>query len=197
MTNLGEPFTQEEILRALDAEFTAVYDFFRSIAEDDFFAAPPEVWSPADNLVHLIKSCKPVGQGLNAPKLALRMRFGMAEHASRTLTEVRNQYVDVALAGGGKASGPYLPEVTEKTAVERERILSKWQSVGEELTKGITKWSEKDLEKYQVQHPLLGNMTVREILFFTLYHNMHHVNDVQRLLSLPESEWFIAPAKAE
>lgn len=33
-------------------------------------------------------------------------------------------------------------------------------------------------------------MTVREILFFTLYHNMHHVNDVQRLLGQPEAEWF-------
>ncbi len=190
MTNLGQPFTQEEIFTAIGEEITAVYEFFSSIAEDDFFAAPPEVWSPADNLVHLIKSCKPVGQGLHAPKLALRIRFGMAEHASRTLAEVRNQYVSVALAGGAKASGPYLPEVTEKTAVERERILSKWQSVGEEVKKGVAKWSEKDLEKYQVQHPLLGDMTVREILFFTLYHNMHHVNDTQRLLGLTESEWF-------
>ena len=191
MTKLGEPFTQEEILKAMGEEITAVYDFFRGIAEDKFYDAPAEVWSAADNLVHLIKSCKPVAQGLNAPKLALRMRFGMAEHASKTFAALRAQYVDVALAGGAEAGGPYLPEVKEKTAVERERILNKWQSVGQDLVKGIGKWSENDLEKYQVQHPLLGDMTVREIIFFTLYHNMHHVNDTQRLLGLEESEWFM------
>ena len=194
MTDLGEPFTKEEIQEAFAAEFPAVHSFFASVPEEDFFEAPEGVWSPADNLVHLIKSCKPVAQGLNAPKIALRMRFGTAKHASKTLAQVRDEYVNVALAGGGEASGPYLPEVSEKTAVERERILNKWVSVGEDVKKGVTKWSEKDLEKYQVQHPLLGDMTVREILFFTLYHNMHHVNDTQRLLNLSVSEWFIPPS---
>ena len=191
MTQLGEPFTKEEITEALIAEFTAVHNFFATIQQENFFIAPEDVWSAADNLVHLIKSCKPVAQGLGLPKMALKLRFGTAKHASKTFSEVRNQYVNVALAGGAVAGGPYLPEVAEKTAVERERILNKWQSIGEELTSAVAKWSEKDLEKYQVKHPLLGDMRVREILFFTLYHNMHHVNDTQRLLNMPESEWFI------
>lgn len=57
----------------------------------------------------------------------------------------------------------------------------------------LGKWSDKALDSYLLPHPLLGKMTVREILFFTLYHNLHHVNDVQRLLNQPETEWF-APA---
>ncbi len=50
MLKLGEPFTQKEVSEALTAEFTAVHSFFTTLAEDDFFAAPPNVWSPADNL---------------------------------------------------------------------------------------------------------------------------------------------------
>ncbi|MCP5097860.1 MAG: DinB family protein, partial [Chloroflexi bacterium] len=84
----------------------------------------------------------------------------------------------------------YLPQVKEETTQERQRILSKWQEKGGELVKALTKWSEKDLDNLMLPHPLLGNMTVREMLFFTLYHNMHHVNDVQRLLNLETTEWF-------
>jgi hypothetical protein len=29
-------------------------------------------------------------------------------------------------------------------------------------------------------HPLLGKLTVREMLLFTLYHNLHHVQNVAR-----------------
>jgi hypothetical protein len=32
-------------------------------------------------------------------------------------------------------------------------------------------------------HPLLGKLTVREMLFFTLYHQRHHVAVVERRIA--------------
>jgi len=78
----------------------------------------------------------------------------------------------------------------EPLAGAQARILVKWQDKGTEMQAALGKWSDKALDNYLLPHPLLGKMTVREILFFTLYHNLHHVNDVQRLLNQPESEWF-------
>ncbi|MCB9006207.1 MAG: DinB family protein [Ardenticatenaceae bacterium] len=198
MTQLGNPYTKQEIVAALAAEFTAVHNFFADIEATQFFAAPAEVWSPAENLVHLIKSCAPVIMALNIPKTALRIRFGWVKHELRTLAQVRHTYVNVALAGGGKASGPFLPEVKDDfSAAHQTRILAKWQAKGADLHAALENWSDKTLDSYLLPHPLLGKMTVREILFFTLYHNMHHVNDVQRLLNQPETEWFAAdPALA-
>ena len=190
MTQLGTPYSGEEIRDVLTIEFEAVHEFFQDISDETFFTAPPDVWSPADNLVHLIKACSPVILALKLPQLALRARFGQAEHASRSLAEIRNTYVNGALAGGGVASGRYLPQVDEESPAEKQRLLSEWQKKGSQLTAVLTKWSEEDLDKYVLPHPLLGSLTVREILFFTLYHNMHHVNDVQRLLNQVESEWF-------
>jgi DinB superfamily len=190
MTQLGTPFVKQEITAALVVEYTAVYTFFSEINDDHFFAAPEGVWSPAENLLHLIQSVSPVIMALNLPKTALRLRFGKAKQASRPLAQVRDRYVNVALAGGGRAGGAFLPQVTEHSLAEKERILAKWQEKGKRLNNALVKWSDKALDSYVLPHPLLGKMTVREILFFTLYHNMHHVNDVQRLLNLPESEWF-------
>lgn len=190
MIQLGEPYSSDEIIAALSAETDAVHSFFADIDPDLFFSAPAGIWSPADNLVHLIKSSAPVVMALKLPKLALRLRFGKAQAASRTVAEVRAEYTDVALAGGAVATGGYVPEVDDFSAENRTNILAKWHAKSSELVAVIPKWSEKHLDQYVLPHPLLGDMTVREILFFTLYHNMHHVNDVQRLLVLPESEWF-------
>ena len=190
MLQLGQPHTKQEIAAAFVAEFTAVHDFFAGIDGEKFLAAPEGVWSPAENLVHLIKSCAPVIMALGLPKTALRIRFGWVRHETRTLAQVRYTYVNEALAGGGRAGGPFVPEGIEPTADAQSRILTKWQDKGNELQAALKKWSDQALDHYVLPHPLLGKMTVREILFFTLYHNLHHVNDVQRLLNLPESEWF-------
>ncbi|MEM7331648.1 MAG: DinB family protein [Chloroflexota bacterium] len=190
MNPLGAPFTQKELIDSYQMESKWVHDFFSQIQLADFFASSKDVWTPADNLDHLIRSCSPVILGLGLPKLALRMRFGLAKHQSRTLAVVRHEYTNVALAQGGKAGGPYLPDIGEETAETKRNLLSKWQYKSEQFVQKVGEWSESDLDKYAVDHPLLGQMTIREIIFFTLYHNMHHVNDVSRLLQQPEVEWF-------
>ena len=190
MIQLGSPFTRAEIVPALSAEIKAVHTYFADIPEDQFFNAPAGVWSPADNLVHLIKAVSPITKGLKLPKIALRLRFGKVKHDSKSFEAVRHRYVDGVLADGGEAGPPYLPEVKETSSAERTRILAKWQSMDAALRAGLKGWSDRDLDNYQVVHPLIGPMTVREILLFTLYHNMHHVNDVRRLLGQSEVEWF-------
>jgi|SRR5882672_10633400 len=39
----------------------------------------------------------------------------------------------------------------------------------------IEKQSEADLDKYILLHPLLGKLILREMLYFTIHHNEHHL----------------------
>ena len=187
---LGSPFSKEEIKDAFVREYEAVHAYFAGIDKASFFDAPPEVWSPADNLVHLLKSASPVIMALNLPKWLLRLRFGRAKRGSQPLAQVRADYMEVHRQGLAAASSAYEPQVEDKSTESRAEILSKWQTQVAKLTNAFTSWSEKDLDRLILPHPLLGKLTVREILFFTLYHNLHHVNDVQRLLGQSEGEWF-------
>lgn len=68
MLDLGNPYTKHEIMDAVVGEQTAVSQFFTNIPDDVFYTAPANVWTPADNLVHLIKSASPVVMALNLPK---------------------------------------------------------------------------------------------------------------------------------
>jgi hypothetical protein len=43
--------------------------------------------------------------------------------------------------------------------------------------------SQSALDRWRLPHPLLGRLTVREMLFFTLCHNRHHLEGVRRKLA--------------
>ena len=192
MIHLGSPFSIAEIVSGLKLEIKAVCDYFADIPEAEFFKAPPDVWNPAENLVHLIKSASPLVTAFKLPKLALKMRFGKAKHASRSLAEVRDAYMNFVYAGTAIAPSSFAPDVSDRSAAERERILQGWERKCGQLVSAVESWADGDLDQLVVPHPLLGDMTLREILLFTLYHNQHHVNDVQRLRGELESEWFDA-----
>lgn len=190
MISLGQPYGKREIIEAWSDEYLEVGRFFAGIEGEPFFAAPAGVWSPAENLVHLIRSAKPVALALRIPKVVLRLRFGRMQQPSRSFAAMRAAYVDVALAGGAVAGGAFIPQVTGSGREVKQRILTGWNGAGRRLEQELAGWSEEALDRLALPHPLLGKLSVREMLFFTLYHTMHHVNDVQRLLGRPVSEWF-------
>jgi len=57
-------------------------------------------------------------------------------------------------------------------------VLQRWQKVAAGLDAVLERWDDKRLDRYQLPHPVLGKLTVREMLFFTLYHNKHHASRV-------------------
>lgn len=184
---MASPYSRDEVIAALEEVHAEVDDYFRSMTVDDFVRRPEEgVWSPAENLIHLIKSVKAVSMGLGIPKLFLAIRFRRpkdAPKASRRFEEVVEIY-HAALARGGRASGPFVPKPPAEGEADevRSRALAGWEKAGAEMIGKLDRWNEKSLDRYRLPHPLIGNLTVREILLFTLYHNGHHLRSVHQRL---------------
>jgi hypothetical protein len=42
------------------------------------------------------------------------------------------------------------------------------------LARRIDRFSETQLDQLILPHPLLGKLTLREMLYFTIYHVQHH-----------------------
>lgn len=168
--------TKDELLLALQRGQHDVTGLFSAMPGDVFFSGSPVAWSPAQNLEHLIKSVRPVAQALRLPKWLLRLLFGSAAGPSRSYAAVRDDYL-TRLTAGAVASGRYLPSVANATAnssATQEQLLLQWERVSNALTAGMAGWSDYDLDKHRLPHPILGKLTVREMLFFTLYHSLHH-----------------------
>lgn len=186
MTISSEPFTKEELLQTFGRVNKDVADFFSSIPTEKFYLHPQDVWSVRENLDHLNKAVSPLITALSLPKIVPSLLFGKAKKPSRRFEEIRLTYQSV-LKDGGKAGGRFLPDKNEtpKDAEnEKQKLLRKWKKTSDKLISVLKKWSEKDLDTYTLPHPLLGKLTVREMLFFTLYHNTHHVTNVRKLLEI-------------
>src|SRR6185369_6710340 len=101
--------------------------------------------------------------------------------ASRDYGGLRDVYRGI-LAGGGKAGrfAPALEALPADPAAWRRALMGRRELAAEALERAIEPWSETALDRYRMPHPLLGKLTVREMLFFTLYHNLHHIQNVAR-----------------
>jgi hypothetical protein len=190
LIHLGAPHTRDEIRaeqRRVDAEAGA---FLESLSAERFFAPFGEAWSPADNVRHLLKSVRPVVFALGLPAFLLRLLFGAAKGPSRSLEALRTDY-RALLAAGGKA-GRFAPAPRPAPAdpeAARRRLLGRWRAAESDLDRAAARWDEVDLDRYRLPHPLLGKLTLREMLLFSLYHGVHHVGGVARRMgSWPKTE---------
>lgn len=104
--------------------------------------------------------------------------------SSRTYAEVRERYF--ARLAAGVTAGRFTPKPladAEQTEEQRSGLLSDLDQVSEHLTGAVSGWREWPLDRLRLPHPALGRLTVREMLFFTLYHNLHHVRNVERRIT--------------
>lgn len=127
----------------------------------------------------------PVAQALRMPRLMLRLLFGVAREPSGARDMLRDHYQD-ALARGAKA-GRFTPRPRPLPAHlgegQRRLVDQCAESLGR-LEKAIAPWSATQLDRYLLPHPVLGRLTVREMLMFTLFHSEHHRDAVFRRIGL-------------
>ena len=170
--------TKSELMAALKDSNRRAAAWFLDIPARDFFRRHGEVWSPSDNVDHLIKAVQPLTKALKLPKVTLHVMFGKPEKPSVTYEELCQHYRD-EIAKGAQASGRYLPtqeHPTEGMEAKKQEILTQWSQAGDELLSAVERWEEKELDQYLIPHPILGMLTVREMLFFTIYHNLRHAS---------------------
>jgi len=170
--------TKMDLLTALQDSNERAEKWFIEIPANAFFARSENAWSPSDNVDHLIKAVAPVAKALRLPKITLRAMFGKPEKTSMRYEELCKRYRD-EIARGGQASGRFLPEQQTPSLDAGEKktaLLEQWSKANQGLLSVVKEWDEADLDQYLLPHPLLGKLTVREMIFFTIYHNLRHAS---------------------
>lgn len=175
---MTEIISKDALFSALRESNQRAEIWFDEIPAADFFKRQGEAWSPSDNLDHMIRAVKPITKALKMPKITLQAMFGSPEKPSLSYEELCQMYRE-AIAQGGQASGRYLPE--QKSPVDdgeeqKKNLLAEWRDAGDDLVSAAEKWQENDLDQHQLPHPLLGKLTIREMLYFVIYHNLRHAS---------------------
>jgi hypothetical protein len=168
------PVTKADILAALQSNAETITGYFAGIPDARLFDGDPDHWSPAHHLMHLARSSAMVGRALRAG--------GLRAHPtsrSRPYGEV------LGAAASSVAATPRatLLEMGRVVVVEpgtrRADVIAAFERASAELRTVAAEWSEDALDRHALQHPLIGEMTVREMLYFTAFHERHHLRLVK------------------
>lgn len=152
-----------------------------SVSDAVFFDNSNGKWSIAENLIHLQKGAKRLGGALALPKEQIA-NFGLATKPSRTYEAMRDYYAE-ALKTNFVVPKAFTAEQTADDT--RPSVLSAYTQSHANLNALIPNFSETDLDTYQIPHPRLGLLTLREMLYFMVYHIGHHQKAVDRIVLAP------------
>ncbi len=168
-----------EIIKQLHQNYQSFIETIEHLEKEAFDKNVDSKWTPGQQLLHLYLSIKPLKTAFGLPKIILRLVFGKAKNGSRTYENLVADYQQ-KLAAGGKSSKPFTPQSVDYD--QKTMLTRKIEHTMADISKKLTKYSETDLDRLQLPHPLLGKLTLREMLFFTMYHAEHHKKSCIQIL---------------
>ena len=168
------------IIEALETAHETGVDYWSGFTTAEFFAPLGDHWSPAEHVRHLTRSMTPLLPVLRVPRVALRFAFGAATEPSRSYEQIEAMYEKVLSAGGTAGRFAPSPEQSGGDTARRNAIMDAHSETLRGLTQAMDRWTEAQLDAHRLPHPLLGKLTVREMMLFTLLHNQHHVAVAER-----------------
>jgi hypothetical protein len=168
-----------DIAQHLRAQYAAFAQLLASLPEAEYRAAPEGKWANGQHLDHLVRSVGPVNMALGLPHFLLRWLFGIANRPSRDYAGLVEKY-RAKLAAGGRATGRFVPPPAEWP--QRGRLLQNLERQVKKLAEKTVRLSEEQLDTLLLPHPLLGKLTLREMLYFTMYHAEHHRAAVEKAI---------------
>lgn len=165
-------------LRLRDNHFRFIKQI-TDLSDSDFIRSDNGKWTPGQQLEHIVKSVRPVNLAFILPQFLLKIVFGKANRESKSYEALVEKY-HAKLAAGGKSSAPFIPK---SVAVhDRERLSKKLHALTNSLVQSVDSFSENQLDRIILPHPLLGKLTLREMLYFTIYHVEHHEKQILKNL---------------
>ncbi len=174
-----EIYDKNQIKSNLRQSFGTIVYAIEKIEDASFLRPRLEgKWSPAEIVGHLILSTKPVNKSMSLPKLVLKTQFGTNNRSEKSFSDTKAKYYRVLNKG---VQAP--PNFTFRGAEEKGKkgLMEMFINELNRLIDNIDNWSEQDLSKYVLPHPAIGKMTIREMLFFTIFHTDHHYKQMQEL----------------
>lgn len=166
-----------ELLAKLSISHDNFANYIDSLANEKFNAQLNEKWNAGKELDHIVKSIEPLAKIL-CSKTTIIENFGVIDRPTLSFIDLRNKYKDI-LKNGGTAIGRFVPE-QEIGADRKAELVKKMLNYIHIIKTNLTNFSEDELDNLVLPHPLIGPLTIREMIYFTIYHAEHHVQNIKR-----------------
>jgi len=169
---------KETIANLLETKHNNLFTFFESQDSELWETGPSGKWTTGQHALHLLQSIVPLNKALSLPKFILKYKFGKSNRETRNYETVIANYNNKLKAAKGLTFGPSknmkVPKVKDK-----KYLINRLKIQNKKLQHKLLKWSDNDLDNFILPHPLMGKMTIREIIMWTSFHVEQHTKTLQ------------------
>lgn len=170
---------KNSIINLLNANKSAFISYINELTTEEFELSQNQKWSAGQQLKHIDLCVKPILYVVKMDTMSIKQRFGSTNRPGFTYEDIVNQY-KIAVKKGGKSPEKFVPEIV--LINEKEIIIESFTQSIQELSIEIENYTELELDTLCIPHPLLGNLTLREMLFNTIDHISHHQESIKKNL---------------
>lgn len=171
--------TKSNIIDLLEEKHQVLFSWLEKSPEENWEKGPEHKWTLGQHVLHLAKSLQLINNALSFPKFILKYKFGKAIRPSRSYEEIARKY-EKKLAQNQEKAATFNSKLGTSKMSERSRLITRLHIQNKKLQYKINQWKEEDLDTYVLPHPLLGKMTIREIIMWTAYHTQNHTTTLEQ-----------------
>lgn len=164
---------KEAIVNLLEEKHQKLFDWLENQPKEIWEKGPEGKWTTGQQIQHLADSLQLLNKALSYPKFLLKYKFGTCNRAPRNYDAVAKKYQQKLLENQDRAR-KFNQNLKKPLNRERQTLLNKLQLQNKKLQYKTKKLKDKYLDFLVIPHPLMGKMTIREIVMWTAHHTEHH-----------------------
>ena len=162
---------KQTIINFLTDNYNLFIDYINELTPDKYSYDNLKRWTAGQQLEHIVLCVKPLVQVFSLDKSIIEQNFGRTDRQNLTYETLLVNYIE-KLNDGGKAPERFVPLTTSQN--QKQVLIETLKKSINDLCLQIESFTERDLDSLMIPHPLLGNLTLREMLYNAIYHVTHH-----------------------
>lgn len=171
---------KEAIIDLLEKKHKDTFDWLTKQPIENWEKGPKEKWTTAQHIQHLVDSLQLLNNALSYPRFFLKYKFGTSNRPSRSYNSVAEKYQQ-RLSENQERARKFNQKLKNPSLKERERLITRFKIQQKKLQYKVKKISDNNLDTLILPHPLMGKMTIREIVMWTAHHTEHHTETLKLL----------------
>jgi hypothetical protein len=165
---------KETIVETLEEKHQELLDWLSATDDELWTQGPKNRWTSGQHILHLVQSSQMLNKALRYPKFLLRYKFGTSNRPSRSYEAVAKRYEE-RLAENLEKAKKFNINLRVPSQKEKQQLMDDLQVLNKKLQYKTRKFKDKHLDTLLLPHPLMGRMTLREIIMWTAHHTEHHL----------------------
>lgn len=168
---------KEAIADLLEEKHQILFDWLKNEPINNWEKGPDDKWTVGQQILHLVNSLQLLNKALSYPRFFLKYKFGLCNREPRNYKTIVDKYEQKLLQNTARAKA-FNQKLKKPLLKDRERLITKLQIQSKKLQYKVKKISDVNLDTLVIPHPLMGKMTLREIIMWTAHHTEHHTESL-------------------